>query len=1391
MQPLEKALRNKLERTVKDARDIAEEAANASLNQLGVGEAKPFSHLTEDDRKLRVQLRAHGRQLGDNRNGDTQVQEIERLIEEVAYEHWHRMLFARFLAENNLLMYPDPDDPVPVTLQDCEDLAHDEGAKNGWELAAKYAARMLPQIFRIDSPVFQLTLPPEHQQRLERLIADLSVDVFTASDSLGWVYQFWQAKKKEEVNASEVKIGARELPAVTQLFTEPYMVSFLLDNSLGAWWAARRLSEADLKNAQTEEELRQKASLPGVPLEYLRFVKVEAASSRLKEIDYFHKDEEIANLSGNLPHWRQEGVTYFVTFRTSDSLPQEKLKSWQTEKDEWLKQHPEPHDEKTKKEFYEKFSNRIQKWLDQGYGECLLKHAEYKTIVENALKHFDGDRYDLDDFVVMPNHIHVLVTPKGGHDLSGILHSWKSFTANEINKAARRSGVFWQKESFDHIVRNPAQLEKIRLYIRGHSACKRSGSGSDFQSLDKKRQDAASTIWQPAAGTFGGWPKYLSELKTLDPCCGSGHFLVAAFLMLVPMRIELEDLTVREAVDAVLRENIHGLEIDKRCVELAAFALAIEAWKYPDSGGYRQLPEMNVACSGLSVSVPRSEWEKLANGDSKLRLALVGLYEEFKYAPVLGSLIDPMRTAVAKLVQWDGLATAVETVLQKDRAFEEREIGVTAQGLAKAAQILAGKYYWMITNVPYLKRGKQGETLRKFSEKHYPKSKNDLATVFLDRCLELSKKGGSTSIVLPQNWLFLTSYKKFREKLLKNDTWHLIARLGSGAFETISGEVVKAILISLSRGEEVAMSPRSGYFYGLDVSEPYNAEEKATGLLTSEIKGVEQAKQLDNPDARVVFDDLSNEVLLANVADYGKGSTTGDCPRFLMNFWEFPKVADTHVYWLNSPNGLSPWSGRGQVCKVPLDDVELNSQLGCRLHGQNVFNRKGVVVNKMKKLEPFLYSGSAFDDNVCPICPTNNSAIPVIWAYVESSDFHDNVRAVDQSLKVTAATITKVPFDLDHWTKVAEEKYPNGLPKPYSDDPTQWIFHGHPSGSVIWDEEKKRLEVASTLRTDATVLQVAVACLLGYRWPAELESGSGFQPLENKRQDGASTMELSDESRAWVEQTRELLPFADEDGIVCISPLRGESSAADRLINLLAAVWESGRGFQPLDKKRQDAASTATFQNWLGQLLKNSDHVGKTLDTWLRDKFFIQHCKLFHHRPFIWHIWDGMHDGFAALVNYHKLDYKNLETLIYTYLGDWITRQKQDIANGIDGAQEKLAAAESLKKKLELILEGEAPYDIFVRWKPIEKQPMGWNPDLNDGVRLNIRPFMSVPDLGKRGAGCLRDKPNIHWKKDRGKDVKSAPWYHLGPQYGGNKGDRINDHHLRLAEKSAAREAGS
>jgi hypothetical protein len=655
---------------------------------------------------------------------------------------------------------------------------------------------------------------------------------------------------------------------------------------------------------------------------------------------------------------------------------------------------------------------------------------------------------------------------------------------------------------------------------------------------------------------------------------------------------------------------------------------------------------------------------------------------------------------------------------------------------------MMSKFHLVITNVPYLARGKQGQILKDFLESSFERSRNDLATAFLERCMDFCFKGGTSAIVLPQNWLFLTTYKKLREQLLINETLELIARLGPGAFEMISGEVVKAILFVLSHGnkndalqltgakEEGSVKADDGagqIIRGMDVSDVKSAQGKAALLLTAEIVEVQQAKQLENPDATFQLGADSSFKLLLNFADGMQGISSADLPRFGKMHWEVTDFTKWS-FQQDAPEDGKLFSGRRYVIRLK-ELTSIAKTVKAYIRGAKAWGSRGIAVAQMGTVARGVYSGFPTTDTVAIIRPHLKEYLLPIAAYCFSEDYVLDIRNNNQKLNLNSGYLVKVPFDLERWQKVAAEKYPNGLPKPYSDDPTQWIFHGHPS-----------------LSNDP--LQVAVARLLGYRWPAELD--------EN--------MELSEEARSLVAKCKELGPYSDEDGIVCIPPVRGEAPAVDRLMNMLAASY--GNDWST---------------NRLSELLSSADHAGKSLETWLRDKFFTQHCKLFHHRPFIWQIWDGLSDGFSALVNYHKLDRKKLETLIYLYLGDWIKRQNEDVSAKIDGAQERLAAAEILKKRLEQILEGESPYDIFVRWKPIQKQPIGWDPDINDGVRMNIRPFMSAPNVRKKGAGVLREKPNIDWKKDRGKDVASAPWFHLFD------GDRINDHHLTLAEKLAAR----
>ena len=1141
MPALASDLRKTLEATVVKARDKAEGGARDALTALAVDASEPFGSMSEEERKLRNRLRARGRQLGDQRDPQKGMQSIERLVREMAYEHWHRMLFARFLAENQLLI--EPSSGVSISLDECEELAAEEGT-DLWGLAAQYAQSMLPQIFRVDDPVLAAKLPLEIRQQLQGLVAELAAEVFTASDSLGWTYQFWQTKRKKEVNDSGVKIGADELSPVTQLFTEDYMVDFLLDNTLGAWHAGKMLAANPelASTAQSEDDLRQAVALPGCPWSYLRFVKSD-----------------------------------------------------------------------------------------------------------------DG-------------------------------------------------------------------------------------------------------TWAPAAGTFEGWPSTAAELKCLDPCMGSGHFVVAMFERLVALRLAEGEQLEAAAVAAVIEGNLFGLEIDPRCTQIAAFNLAQAAWRRV---GYCKLPAMNLACSGLAPNTREVDWLAMAGDNERLRNGMERVYRLFKKASVLGSLINP-RAAEGDLLVADfhELKPLLEQALvqesQDDSAYEA---AVTARGVAKAAEILADQFTLVATNVPYLGRGKHCDALKEYCERSHSEAKADLATCFVERCFSACSKGGATALITPQNWWFLPSYQLFRRNFLVQRTVNLAVTLGEEAWQSFGDRGPVTILFVATK----ASPSRSHRKLGIDALAKSNIRLKIQELKRGRMQSLSQADQLRNPDSRIMLVEIGQDDLLGSRATSFQGIKTGDDERIRRFVWELPKVAGRWRFFQGSVESTREFGGLSGL----LDWSDDGNRLA-RKQGIGAWGKQGVMVSQMRELPVALYSGEAFDSNASPIIPKSENDVAALWAFCSSSSYADLVRKVDRSLKPTNKSLVQVSFDIDHWRKIAEEKYPEGLPTPFSRDPKQWIFDGRPIDS-------------------SHPLQVAVARLAGYLWPRQ--TGSRFPGCPSLGPDGLES-------------------FADEDGIVCLVPVRGEATAAERVRKLLYSAFEE-----------QWSASKERELILESVVCGNSRKADADLDSWIKSYFFVEHCKIFDSRPFIWQIWDGNPHGFSALVNYHKLaapngqGRKTLEQLTYTYLGDWIDRQKLDQAEGVNGADDRLAAALDLQGQLKKILDGEPPYDIFVRWKPLHQQAIGWDPDINDGVRLNIRPFLAAQlrKGGKTGAGILRAKPGtIKWSKDRGKEPMRSkddfPWFwgweeanpavatdfgapipgapSAGDSFDGN---RWNDLHYTRAAKEAAK----
>jgi len=193
--------------------------------------------------------------------------------------------------------------------------------------------------------------------------------------------------------------------------------------------------------------------------------------------EFFDPAADVRITAGNLPHWFQPGVTYFITFRADDSLPADVGRLWHARRADWLQRHGiDPrganHSALLRKlptaqqrEFHDTFSRQAMAYLDRGCGACVLKRPDLARIVADNLRHFDGQRYRLGDFVVMPNHVHVLVCLLGSTDLEKQCYSWKKYTATKINRALGRRGRFWHEESFDHLVRSPEEFDHLRRYI--------------------------------------------------------------------------------------------------------------------------------------------------------------------------------------------------------------------------------------------------------------------------------------------------------------------------------------------------------------------------------------------------------------------------------------------------------------------------------------------------------------------------------------------------------------------------------------------------------------------------------------------------------------------------------------------------------------------------------------------------------------------------------------------------------------------------------------------------------------------------------------------------------------------------------------------------------------
>ena len=397
------------------------------------------------------------------------------------------------------------------------------------------------------------------------------------------------------------------------------------------------------------------------------------------------------------------------------------------------------------------------------------------------------------------------------------------------------------------------------------------------------------------------------DIRLLDPCVGSGHIAVYAFDLFTKM-YEEEGYQTREIPAEILTHNIYGIDIDRRCYQLACFALTMKARAY-HSRYLRRPVQPNV------MALQTIDHDTIASTGAWSSKSTMW---QMEHVDTIGSLLQITPEECAKIQVEEGL-------------FGEKQRVLKTQ-----AEYLSRKYHCVVTNPPYLGKG-FCEELKSYIWAHYPNTKSDTMATFMERCIDLCKPLGKMSMINMQSWMFLSSFESMRKDFLENYNFDSLLHLGPHAFDEISGEVVQCVTFTVSNHQP---SIHGGVYYRLIGGNNSTSKESAFLERTNEYKGISQYEFSKIPGSPIGYwagesilrcfnNDLLNTIAAARI-----GMMTTDNKRFLRNWAEvdFQKIGLNYTDRIQAAASSTKWfpynKGGGFKKWYGLNDLIVNWQYG-------------------------------------------------------------------------------------------------------------------------------------------------------------------------------------------------------------------------------------------------------------------------------------------------------------------------------------------------------------------------------------------------------------------------------------------------------------------------------
>ncbi|MFJ6969276.1 MAG: BREX-1 system adenine-specific DNA-methyltransferase PglX [Ligilactobacillus salivarius] len=863
------------------------------------------------------------------------------------------------------------------------------------------------------------------------------------------------------------------------------------------------------------------------------------------------------------------------------------------------------------------------------------------------------------------------------------------------------------------------------------------------------------------------------DLLCIDPCSGSGHVLTYMFDVLVQI-YETYGYTTREAVSSIVKNNLYGLDIDKRAAQLAYFSIMMKACQYDRRFLKRGIKPHIYAITESNHKINDEIIDEFSNGDSKLKEAITTIKDELYDAKEYGSIltITPQ--------DWDMLYARLEEV--KGEATMYGEAIENLRPLIQVAQVLSQKYDVVVTNPPYMGSANMNAKLTKLVKKKYPDSKRDLFAVFIERCNQMVKKDSYYAMVTQHSWMFLSSFEKLRDKLLENDIVNM-AHLGARAFEEIGGEVVQTTTFTVRKSNIKDYNGKYCRLIGAT-----SQEEKEKMFLNGKNCYVTDQNNFSkipgNPVAYWVSDKLIKVfkagILLQELAISRNGMKTGNNEKFLRLWWEsnndlicfdvkdISGAVSSNKKWFayNKGGGARKWYGNNDYIvnwENRGHDIFVNAKQDKRNvqdYPDELKFTPSVTWSLINSGTPtFRYKQGNLSDIAGMSFYKAHDKLKYLLAFCNTNVASKILKLIAPTMNFQAGDVGRLPIlqrkqDEEVIKKIVDENILLSQ-QDWDTYETSWGFKHHPlirkvsTISEAYDqwksENNERFDQLKANEEELNRIFIDIYGLQDELTPEVADKDVTVHKIFDSKDDVPETMKGSKYIRTKYDEVTSFISYAvgcifgryslDVDGLAyaggnwdnskyttfaadkdSIIPISDDEYFDDDIVNRLVNFVKVVYGEDTLQENLK----------FIADALGGKGHPKEVIRNYFLNKFYKEHCKTYRKRPIYWLFDSGKKNGFKCLVYMHRYQPDTI-TRIRT---DYVHEQQARYYTIIEDLEARIKAADTsekikLKNQLKVIKNQDEEIKTYEE-KIHHLADQMISIDLDDGVKNNYELFKDV-----------------------------------------------------------------